>query len=177
MSHHCSDCGNEGWYKTYQEDKYKQMEQKLAEAVKVLQKARDILNDEYPISDDRHPSRWEIDQAIDWLTGASINCKSKRILLIDDCRSPANYDATHTARTFNKGLEMIREGSWDVIIFDHDLGDEDPAHTGYDLMCYLEQNPEYIPKDIWICTSNPVGRVKMQALANRLLGIRYKIQG
>lgn len=95
--------------------------------------------------------------------------KKKRILLIDDCRSKVDYDASHTARTFDKGLEMIREGSWDVIIFDHDLGDEDPAHTGYDLMCYLEQHPEHIPKDILICTSNSVGREKMLRLADKLL--------
>ena len=94
-----------------------------------------------------------------------------RILLIDDCRDPQSFAATHVARTFDEGLRMLRdEGPWDEVVFDHDLGDYNPAHTGYDLLCWLEQNPEYVPKEISICTANSVGAAKMWPLANKLLG-------
>lgn len=90
-----------------------------------------------------------------------------RILLIDDIRwAPADA----IARTFDKGIEALHVlGPWDVLLLDHDLGDPDPKKTGYDILCWLEENPEFTPKNILLVTQNPVGREKMQPLVDRLL--------
>lgn len=99
-----------------------------------------------------------------------------RWLLIDDMRSLTNVDKI--ARTYDEGLHAIhKEGPWDCIIFDHDLGDKrTPERTGYDLMCELERHPNLIPKNILIITQNPVGIQKMTLLKNRLLRMRDEIR-
>ncbi len=92
----------------------------------------------------------------------------KRTLLIDDVRwAPAN---AAVARTFNAGIAFLQEeGPWDLLLLDHDLGDPNPKKTGYDVLCWLEEHPRYMPKDIRLVTQNPVGREKMQPLINKLL--------
>lgn len=88
-----------------------------------------------------------------------------KTLLIDDCR---NLNVDVVAKTFSSGLELIRSYQWDEIYLDHDLGDPDPRHTGYDLLCFMESSPEYLPKKIILVTSNPVGIQKMNVVINRL---------
>lgn len=60
---------------------------------------------------------------------------------------------------------MLKELIWDMVYLDHDLGGE---QTGYDIMCWLEANPVYLPKEIVIITSNPVGRQRMEVVRKRL---------
>lgn len=98
---------------------------------------------------------------------------SKRILLIDDLRfAPAD----RIARTFDEGISYLRnEGPWDVLLLDHDLGDPNPKKTGYDILNWLEERPEYIPADIKLVTMDPVGRLKMQPLIERLLKMRAEL--
>lgn len=89
-----------------------------------------------------------------------------RYLLIDDMRK-MNVD--RTARSYEDGIcALLQEGPWDVLYLDHDLGDEDPKKTGYGIMCWLETYPEYLPKKIVFVTSNPVGRVNMQRVKDKL---------
>ncbi len=51
-----------------------------------------------------------------------------RTLLIDDLREIA---VDRVARTFLDGIAALKEGSWDLVLLDHDLGDPNPRHTGY----------------------------------------------
>jgi hypothetical protein len=90
-----------------------------------------------------------------------------RILLVDDLRwAPCD----RVARTFDDAVSALRnDGPWDVLLLDHDLGDPNPKKTGYDILNWLEEHPQFIPKDIKLVTQNPVGRQKMAALINRLL--------
>jgi len=89
-----------------------------------------------------------------------------RKLLIDDMR---NIQDARVARTYADGIAALKnEGPWDTLYLDHDLGEEIPSHTGYGIMCWLEANPEYLPGEIILVTSNPVGRSKMQVVINRL---------
>jgi hypothetical protein len=54
----------------------------------------------------------------------------------------------------------------DVISLDHDLGDAPGVGTGYEVLCWIEEqihtNPEFVPpKEIRIHTANPSARKKM----------------
>ena len=91
-------------------------------------------------------------------------------LLIDDKRNVAGVESI--ARTYKEGKDAILRGGWATIIFDHDLGDTNPKHTGYDLMCILEEHPELIPENIMLITDNPVGLQKMEVLRIRLYDMR-----
>lgn len=91
------------------------------------------------------------------------------ILLIDDLR---NIPATHIARDYFAGIEALELGVWDVLLLDHDLAsyeDDGTERTGYDVMCWLEEHPEYLPrKEIKIVSANPVGRARMQIVIDKL---------
>jgi hypothetical protein len=82
-----------------------------------------------------------------------------RTLLIDDFR---------TIEADREGLQALQEGGWDLLLLDHDLGDPDPRHTGYDLLSWLERNPQFLPKRIELVTANPVGREKMKMVIEKL---------
>lgn len=89
-----------------------------------------------------------------------------KVLLIDDMR---NGVMDRIARTFDDGIKALKEeGPWDLLYLDHDLGEADPAKTGYDIMCFLEANPELLPKQIKCVSSNPVGRQKIQVVIDKL---------
>lgn len=92
-----------------------------------------------------------------------------KTLLIDDLR---NMDVTRTARNYNDGIEALKEGGWEVLYLDHDLADysEGVERTGYDVMCWIEVNPELKPGRIEIVSQNPVGRQKMDVVINKLYG-------
>ncbi len=84
-----------------------------------------------------------------------------RELLIDDMR---NRDVDRIARTYDDGiLALEKEGPWDVLYLDHDLGcfSEGKEYTGYDVLCWIEAFPEFAPKKIELVTSNPAVRIKM----------------
>jgi len=90
-----------------------------------------------------------------------------RNLLIDDLRTltPLAGEELRICRSFQEGLDALRsDGPWDNLYLDHDLGDENPAHTGYDILCWLEENIKYLPGSISLLTDNPVGRQKMRTV-------------
>lgn len=92
----------------------------------------------------------------------------EKTLLIDDMRE---IDADVIARTFEAGIHALKElGPFSKMYLDHDLGDDIMANTGYGIMNFLEANPQYLPKEIVLVTSNPVGRRQMEVVINRLYG-------
>lgn len=93
-----------------------------------------------------------------------------RVLLIDDKR---NIKATLVCRTYDEGLSALKSEKWQLLYLDHDLGcyDENGREkTGYDIMCFLEEYPQYLPEKIMIVSSNPVGRKRMQVVIDKLYG-------
>ena len=96
---------------------------------------------------------------------------NQRYLLIDDER---NYDADRVARTFEDGIKALQEERWDVVMLDHDLGDPDPAKTGYGICNWLENNPERQPDIVQLVTSNAVGRDRMK-LALEKMGYIFQV--
>lgn len=79
----------------------------------------------------------------------------RMILAIDDCKSFP--EANITALTFEEGLLQLREGSWDELILDHDLGG---PMTGYDILVIgLQEN--IIPNVVRLVSMNPIGKERM----------------
>jgi len=103
-----------------------------------------------------------------------------KTLLIDDLRP---IDADVIARTFENGIAALKDlGPFNILYLDHDLGEVDfegkekfieiDGHTypknGYGVMCFLERNTEFLPSEIRIVSSNPVGRRNMQVVIDKL---------
>lgn len=95
-----------------------------------------------------------------------------RVLLIDDIRGTAYMELFHgitvtqIATNYQSGVQALsQDGPWDLLCLDHDIASWDEQGkelTGYSVMVFLEENPQYMPKDIFFVTSNPVGRDNMQ---------------
>lgn len=90
-------------------------------------------------------------------------------LRIDDQR---DLKADQVARNYADGISALKEKHWDVLLLDHDLGDftgpEGREKTGYDVMTWLEENPEHLPGRVEILTSNPAGRSRIKQVVDRL---------
>ena len=111
-----------------------------------------------------------------------------KILLIDDIRTirqakqflaevlssglskeAFSLEKFSVARTFEEGLEKIKEKTWDIVILDNDLGNKDNAHKdGYDILCWLEEHQEFLPQKIVLITQNTVAKQKMQVVIDKL---------
>lgn len=79
-----------------------------------------------------------------------------------------NYTA---AQTFLAGWSF--NDTSDVLYVDHDLGTEDPAATGYGILCLvellLEMQPGYqLPYDIKCVSDNGPGRQRIDQVIERL---------
>lgn len=102
--------------------------------------------------------------------------KRMKILLIDDIRNEDYIQSTYgerptkVVRTYDEAIEALKEGNWDLVYLDHDLGDyqDGTERTGYTLMNFLESNQQYLPKNITFVTANPVGRQQMMSVYRKL---------
>lgn len=97
-----------------------------------------------------------------------------RVLVIDDERFQ-DYTipkGDYIARDAFDGMKQLAEnGPWGMLMIDHDLAtfDKDGKEvTGYDILCWLEQNEEFLPHKIVILSSNPVGRANMQRVIDSI---------
>lgn len=99
-----------------------------------------------------------------------------RVLLIDDTRDETNVNRRIDliARNFWTGIDALTKmGPWDLVLLDHDLNTFYPDGkelTGYDIVNYLENNPQFLPADIQLVSSNPPGRARMGQVLSRLYG-------
>lgn len=84
-------------------------------------------------------------------------------LLIDDQR---DLNAHAIARNSEAAFALLSLNCWEVIGFDHDLGENELS--GYDILCKaIDYDWLVNVKEIQLVTSNPVGRQRMrQALEN-----------
>lgn len=134
-----------------------------------------MVKDDYPFFDVyesyRRSRKWTRLPGIDysrigkrsfWRSSVLPLLHEKKTLLIDDER---NIDADRVAKTYDEGIEALKERIWDVLYLDHDLG---LGKTGYDIMNWLEEHPEHLPDRIIIISANPVGRRNMERVVRRL---------
>ncbi len=97
-----------------------------------------------------------------------------KILLIDDKR---NLEvATHTARSYIEGILLLQSEPFDLVLLDHDLGDfhNGKEYTGYDILCWLEQNQQYLPEEIVLVTDNASARQKMQLVIDKIYNLAFE---
>ena len=93
-----------------------------------------------------------------------------RILFIDDIRNPFDYidnvDGVYVVivRNSHDALEALKEFTFDIVFFDHDLGED---RTGYDIAKWIVENNINIKQGFKIVSSNPVGRFNISQLLNR----------
>ena len=96
-----------------------------------------------------------------------------RKLWVDDTRSAPNSEWL-VARTYQDAyiILMFNSGKLDEASFDHDLGSEHPNHTGYVLLCDIEEmvaTGDYIPPTTMrVHSANPVGRDRMLVVIDRI---------
>jgi len=71
--------------------------------------------------------------------------------------------------TTKDAIRLLNEfpaGYWDILFLDHDLGGEEMVEsgpgTGYEVACWLEENPSKKPNRIYLHSLNPVGRQNMK---------------
>jgi len=103
-------------------------------------------------------------------------------LLIDDLRVPGddgnkkNIPAdADVARDYASGIARLQEQKWDVLYLDHDLGDfsgpDGREMTGYHILCWLEEFPQFLPSEnIIIVSDNSSGMIRMRMVINKLYG-------
>ena len=101
-----------------------------------------------------------------------------RMLYIDDLREPPKICdiSIDIARTANHAKELLNKGHYNIVSFDHDLGEDEP--TGYDILKWMLLN-EIIPEEIWLHTANPVGRGNMSQYVscyNREMGTSIRVK-
>lgn len=88
---------------------------------------------------------------LDGLTG---DAKSEQI---GNCMDFAD-DVDVWARSVKDGLEaLIDGGQWDTVCLDHDMGDR----VGTEITQFLHLNPQYLPKEVYLISMNPVGKQNM----------------
>jgi hypothetical protein len=115
-------------------------------------------------------------------------------LMIDDCKDFALYaefkEGDAVARTYEKGIEYLKSQEWDLLLLDHDLGclankgdcppptsicprykSDCESPTGYDIMIWLQENPQHRPKKVQCISWNPVGGANIEDMIDRL-GLR-----
>lgn len=94
---------------------------------------------------------------------------TSRVLVIDDLRKfkddwERHTDATY-ARTPSEGVARLKEGGWDIVVLDHDMGMD--YNTGEFLDIWpvvdllVERHEDFANLEVWIVTSNPVAGDRM----------------
>lgn len=104
-------------------------------------------------------------------------------LWLDDVREPWKHGCLGWiwAKTAEEAIALLKTGNVTVASLDHDLAPdhypwsgvpiEEVTGTGYDVVRWLEQNPDYWPQDGVTCHSmNPVGRKRMNVVIERAYG-------
>jgi hypothetical protein len=66
------------------------------------------------------------------------------------------------ARTFDDALALMRRYEYSKLYLDHDLGEDAPNRTGYDLLLIL-QAERRCPAQVVCISWNPVGRKRIDA--------------
>jgi hypothetical protein len=74
----------------------------------------------------------------------------------------------HQAKTFYDGIVQLRNGGWDRVYVDHELGGRGDE-TGYQILEFLEQHPELIPERLDACSGHSGHAAKMWETMQQLM--------
>ena len=92
-----------------------------------------------------------------------------KIWLDDERKAPEGWVTVRTATDCRVLLEAL---DVQTVSLDHDLGDDKKYGTGYDVLCWMEEQVvtrDYKPPMVYIHTDNPAGRKKMEAAWQQIL--------
>lgn len=109
------------------------------------------------------------------------DCPSK--LWLDDIRDPSNFgcDGWHWCKTAEEAIFLFRTGTIEEASLDHDLTEEQMVmggfigeiyeyghKSGYDVVCWLEQHPEFWPdRVVKVHSANPAGAARMRQVIEK----------
>jgi hypothetical protein len=100
-------------------------------------------------------------------------------LWLDDVRDPTHYGhiGWTWVKTVDEAIALLKTKQVAKASLDHDLtiaqtmGEDDHEPTGYDVVLFLEQNPEYLPPEgVGVHSMNPVGQIRMRKVLAKLYG-------
>lgn len=111
-------------------------------------------------------------------------------LWLDDYRRPTDFVPNYQdknwvwAKTAEEAIGYLRTGKILFASLDHDLTEdqmvkggylgqiyEDEQKSGYDVVVWLEEHPEFWPPDgVQVHTANPAGRARMQQVIDKHYG-------
>jgi hypothetical protein len=93
-------------------------------------------------------------------------------LYIDDIRD-APDSSWIVARTYDEAIKLLDTELFDIVSFDHDLGDNNvPERTGYTILMKVVQDKvdgKPVPKEFHVHSANPVGVERMLGVIERYL--------
>lgn len=105
-------------------------------------------------------------------------------LLIDDYKSwrevlhvaPGNLELEYPnvnfveAQTFDKGCELLAQGSWDCVYIDQDLGGG--KDDGFKILAYMRTGLLPVQKKMFACSGNPYHKKDMQDIMDSILATK-----
>lgn len=104
-------------------------------------------------------------------------------LWLDDVREPwkHGYVGVEWAKTADEAISILKTGRVTFASLDHDLsematiGQPGPNEkTGYTVVCWLEEHPEFWPEDgVKVHSMNPVGAKRMRQVIEAHYGRRF----
>lgn len=92
-------------------------------------------------------------------------------LWLDDVREPWKHGfiISEWAKTYEEAIDLLKTGEVTLASLDHDLSVEascgNPVpdeKTGYDVVCWMEENDVWPRDGVVVHSMNPVGRARMQ---------------
>lgn len=102
------------------------------------------------------------------------------ILFLDDVRQPWKHGflGAEWAKTAEEAIALLRTGKVEFASLDHDLSEmasigmpQEGELTGYTVVCFLEQHPEYWPPHgVRVHSFNPAGKDRMLSVIREHYG-------
>jgi hypothetical protein len=109
-------------------------------------------------------------------------------LWLDDVREPWRFGCVgwEWVKTADEAIEKLKTGTTEIASLDHDLGIEqtlagmqglisnDNGKSGYDVVLWLEQNPNFWPPyGVRVHSANPAGKARMEQVIRRYYGRNF----
>lgn len=111
-------------------------------------------------------------------------------LWLDDIRDPRHYgrEGWRWVKTAKDAIEVFRTGEVEAASLDHDLTQdqmqrggylgevyEDGHKSGYDVVEWLEQHPQFWPKyGVAVHSANPAGKKRMEQVIFNYYGRNFR---
>lgn len=104
-------------------------------------------------------------------------------LWLDDVRKPwkHGYIGAEWAKTADEAIALLKTGRVEFASLDHDLSEmatigvfAPGEKTGYTVVCWLEEHPEFWPEDgVKVHSMNPAGAKRMRSVIEAHYGRRF----